>query len=145
MDNFELNIVAQSQDSLRLAMGIVLGEDHRSPVIRSYQLVEFRKTEKPWEPNVPSDVVGKTGLVFLFLKQEKVVENGPVNLPFMLDAEGAVDFASRWLKEQDYGQTPGHDGSVRKGWRLFTLRHGGYIGLDSAVCAIVPIWACYGK
>jgi hypothetical protein len=79
------------------------------------------------------------------MKVEKPENNGPVNLPFKLDIEGASDFAWRWLAEQDYGKKPDHDGDNNKGWRIWTGGWG-HVGNDHyAVCAILPEWAMYGK
>jgi hypothetical protein len=68
-----------------------------------------------------------------------------VALPFTLDAAGAADFASRWLAEVDYGNEPDHDGDNGKGWTVYNEAWGHVDGHYSAIIAIAPTWAMYGK
>jgi hypothetical protein len=66
-------------------------------------------------------------------------------LPFTLDAAGAADFAARWLAEADYGKQPDHDGDNGRGWRLYNESWGHVDGHFSAIIAVAPNWAMYGK
>jgi hypothetical protein len=84
------------------------------------------------------------GLVFFWapnLSSNKDI----VKLPFKLDAEGAADFARRWLAEQDYGRDPGHDGDNGKGFRIYCESWGRIADLSGSFVAIQPEWAWYGK
>lgn len=67
-------------------------------------------------------------------------------MPFKLDAEGAADFALRWLDEAEYPREPDTDGSTEKGWRV----HNGQWGHPhsdnwSSFVAVKPDWIVYGK
>lgn len=67
-------------------------------------------------------------------------------LPFKLDAEGAADFALRWLNgAAEYGAEPDHDGDNEKGWRLYNEDWGHVDGDWQALIAVAPNWAMYGK
>lgn len=69
-----------------------------------------------------------------------------VPLPFKLDADGAADFAERWLSEQSYGKQPDHDGDNGRGWRIYNEAwaqvqpYGPY-----GFVAVKPCWMMYGK
>ena len=85
----------------------------------------------------------KKGLVFVWAATDG--NKGVITLPFKLDAEGAADFAKRWLAEQCYGQEPDHDGDNGKGWRLYNESWGRVEGYTYGFVAVQPAWAMYGK
>jgi len=68
-----------------------------------------------------------------------------VAFPFVMDAVGAADFARRWLSQVDYGREPDHDGDNAKGWKLYNEEWGRVDSDSSAVIAVAPVWAMYGK
>jgi len=72
-------------------------------------------------------------------------DRGTSLLPFPLDEQGAEFWIQEWLKHQDYGREPDHDGDNGKGWRAFCTSWG-YVGSRHyAFLAVQPEWACYGK
>lgn len=83
-------------------------------------------------------VITSDGLTFLWNVQP--VKNA-ILLPFKMDSTAAVDFAQRWLEEQEPQEpSPLHDGHNGKGWRCYAVE-----GLSYAVCTVQPVWALYGK
>ena len=119
MDNFHIDIT--SEGSINAAMRIAFsGRSHKA----SFYKVSATK-----------------GLVFGWSDS---MRDG-IKLPFSLDADGAADFATRWLAEQDYGKEPDHDGDNGKGWRLYNESWGHVDDDWAAFVAVKPAWAMYGK
>lgn len=118
MDNFHIDLA--SEGSLAPAMKIAF---------RNYKSIAYN--------------VGSKGLVFFWYVE--ITSPPLIELPFKLDSDGAADFATRWLAEQDYGREPGHDGDNVKGWRLYTEGWGGVASWNGSIVAVKPAWACYGK
>lgn len=142
MDNFKIDITAEGRSSLQKALEIAFAHNAPGKKVDSYQVLKLEST--PYN-SIPESLNGRTALVLRWIKEEKLKVDGPVNLPFKLDTEGATDFAFRWLAEQEYEREPDHDGSNGKGWRIWTGGWG-HVGDDRyAVCAIMPEWAMYGK
>lgn len=142
MDNFKIDITAEGKTSLHKAIEIVFAHNAPGGKVESYQVVQLQSC--PYT-GIPESLNGKTALVLRWTKADQMKPDGPVNLLTKLDVAGAVDLASRWLAEQDYGRQPDHDGDNGKGWRVFT-GNWGHVGNDHyAVCAILPEWAMYGK
>lgn len=65
--------------------------------------------------------------------------------PSPIDAEAAVALITGWLKEQDYGPQPDHDGDNHKGCRVYNEDWGHVDGDWSAFAAIEPEWLMFGK
>lgn len=82
------------------------------------------------------------GLVLLWHADRQA---GETKFPFKMDAEGAADFARRWLAEQDYGRQPDHDGDNGKGWRLYNEAWSHVGGYSYGFVAVKPAWIMYGK
>lgn len=141
MDNFKIDITAKGEASLLKAIEIAFAHNGGGKV-ESYQVITVESSDYN---GLPKELNGKTALVMRWTKDDKLTVNGPVALPFKLDAAGAADFANRWLNEQDFGREPDMDGSVKKGWRLFTGAWGHVCGDQYSVFAVAPAWAMYGK
>jgi len=154
MDNFAFNVTAEGQGALKAAITLAFeiarcqgtnphggkrGATHYA--VRSAS--EGEKAENGgW-------AYGKAPrplrLVFFNHYELKPVGGDKITLPFKMDADGAADFARRWLEEADYGREPDHDGDNGKGWRLYNEAWG-HIDEDRyAVIAVAPAWAMYGK
>lgn len=142
MDNFKIDVTAEGESSLLKAIEIAFTHNAPGNKVESYHVTPLKHTSYD---SIPEDLDGDLALVFRWIKVEKFVEDGPINLPFKLDAAGAADFAVRWLKEQDYGREYDHDGHNNRGWRMITGDWGHVGGDQYAICAIVPCWAMYGK
>lgn len=123
MDNLHIDVTSEGNDSLRLVM-----------------MLAFRRNTKATHYAVTE----KHGLL-LFWMNPGQTSLEVKSLPFKLDAEGAADFAQRWLAEADYGKEPDHDGSNGRGWRISTDNWGRGGGYDYGIVAIQPAWAMYGK
>lgn len=119
MDNFKINVVSEGKDDLVLAFKIAFR--HKKDSIVGYRVCPDK------------------GLIFYrYASQRPQV----VHLPFTLDAEGAADFAARWLEQASYGPEPDHDGDNGKGWRLYW---GQVASENETMVAVKPNWAMYGK
>lgn len=142
MDNFSIDVIAEGQETLLKAIEIAFAHNAPGNRVESYHITKLVSDEYN---GLPKSVDGRTAIILRWTKAEKLSEDGPLNLPFKLDAKGAADFAQRWLTEQDFGREPDHDGHNKKGWRVIT-GNWGFVGNDrQAVCAVLPWWAAYGK
>lgn len=108
MDNFSFDMICNGQVRLTMAMRIMFfTEDSRPRPRRAthYQITQERglvfcdhsfelsgdPKAAPYKDKIPTDLVA---------------------LPFKLDADGAADFAWRWLAECGYPKEPDTDGSI---------------------------------
>lgn len=74
---------------------------------------------------------------------EKMKDSQP--LIHTLTAESSVALIEGWLRDQQYGSQPDHDGDNGRGWRVYN-ESWGHVGHDRyAFVAIEPAWAMYGK
>jgi hypothetical protein len=73
------------------------------------------------------------------------MEEPAIALPAPMTAEDAEPFVRAWLKEQDYGPQPDHDGDNGKGWRVYNESWSMVAGKHRAFVAIEPCWIMYGK
>lgn len=123
MDNFKIDVVWEGTDRFRALLSMVLSK-HKS---KNGKFEHYCIDEKH-------------GLV-LFWTDSKWAEK----LPYPMDHDALVSFATNWLKNADYGRQPDHDGDNGKGWRIYT-GDWGHVNSDWAtICAIQPVWAMYGK
>lgn len=120
-DNAEIKIVDEGLDNLTLAFQIA-----------------FCKYSKGAE----GYSVGKNELVFYWTNPK--VETF-TKLPFKMDYKKAAQFAFDWLEQVDYPKEPNHDGSNGKGWVVYRDYCGHVNGHWSAIVAVKPNWAMYGK
>lgn len=144
MDNFNISIT--SEGSLVSAMRIAFGAHRKSVGYAIRPMVEGEKYVAPSGAH-PHQMGWKTEpkslrLVFYWAKIDRL---DFVEFPFEYDADGAADFADRWLKSVDYGKQPDHDGDNGKGWKLYNEGWGHVDGHWQAFVAVSPRWAMYGK
>lgn len=167
MDNFNINITCEGDELLAQTIALVFAArgldrtpqgarpDYKRPGATHYAVrpvVEGARQEMPdgfnglapWKFGLEPK---PHRLVFYDNRysSEKPEGGDQVALPFTLDAEGAADFARRWLAEADYGSQPDHDGDNGRGWRVYNEGWGHVDGHRSAIVAITPVWAMYGK
>lgn len=83
------------------------------------------------------------GLVFRW--HDGSSSRSSTKFPTPVNAEAACDFAWGWLRTQDYGKQPDHDGDNGKGWRIYNESWGHVASDHYAFIAIQPAWAMYGK
>lgn len=154
MDNFNLDVTSEGRRHLELALGLAFGSHQKAT---HYAVREATEGERETVPDyIPEDKrkfhrpgwkYGREPKPRRLVFYWSATENKPdlVALPFTLDAAGAVDFATRWLAEQDYGRQPDHDGDNGRGWRVYNEAWGHVDGDWGAFVAISPAWAMYGK
>lgn len=169
MDNFSFNMTCEGDKMLAHAIEIVwrargihetpkhARPDYKKPGATHYAIrpaFAGEREERPegadkfYRPNWKYGKEPKSlRLVFYDnrYKSGSLEGNDQVALPFTLDAAGAADFASRWLAEADYGSQPDHDGDNGKGWCIYNEAWGHVDSHYSAIIAIAPSWAMYGK
>lgn len=126
MDNRQIDLHLNGKKDFDLAMQLACS-DHKSVKGWSiYQKEKFRHLVLHW--CVPDG-------------------NTKINqFPFEMNTEQAISFAWGWLEKEPiaYSQ-PDHDGDNDRGFHIFN-ESWGYVNSDwSALIAIKPIWAMYGK
>lgn len=148
MDNFHIDVTCEGARTLRLVMDLAFTQHSRVThyAIRAAEEGEFYDLPDGMEVKFPLSLqIRKRAkpprLVFMWTDGGR----DAVKLPFSLDAEGATDFACRWLAEQDYGREPDHDGDNGKGWRAYCEGWGHVDGEYQGFLAITPEYAMYGK
>lgn len=142
MDNFAFNMICTGKTTLADAIALAFaGAGHKAAVgyviragHKAFTHEAYRHLDKPKRPD---------RIIFLWSDYEK--KEGYVAFPFKMDAFGCADFAARWLDECAYGREPDHDGDNEKGWRVYNESWGHVEDLHSAIIAVAPAWACYGK
>lgn len=124
MDNFAISVTSEGLIPLELAMEIAFS-NHGCKAI-AYKATKDRFTLY-WIASAESD--------------KEVIK-----LPVKMDSKACASIVSQWLGEEaEYGKQPDHDGDNGKGWKVFTTAWGMVDGDYRAICAIVPVWAMYGK
>jgi hypothetical protein len=150
MDNFHVDITAEGDATLVAAMKLAFRPHSKAVGYAVRSAFAGEREDMPegapkWHR--PDWKYGKRPkplrLVFFWSDYEKRADMVP--FPFKQDAEGAAEFARRWLAEADYGSEPDHDGDNGKGWRLYNEAWGHVDSDHSAFVAVAPEWAMYGK
>lgn len=136
MNNFKIDVVCVGTASLRLAVDLAFTQHNK---VTHYAIREAEPAVT--EPEYSKRAAKPKRLVFMWTGDGR----DAVKLPFTLDAEGATDFARRWLEEQDYGREPDHDGDNGKGWRAYCEGWGHVDNEYQGFLAIAPAWDMYGK
>jgi hypothetical protein len=132
MDNFHIDVTSVGETSLLKALELAFAH-HRQATHYAVRDAEPATERVPYKPR---------RLVFLWTAATQL---GTQELPFKLDAAGAVEFARRWLNEQDFGREPDHDGDNKRGWRVYNEAWGRVDNQYQGFIAIAPAWAMYGK
>lgn len=135
MDNFSINLTAESKETLLEVLKIVF--KHNCPSGKAKFWTEKKiETNPEW---IGTDI--NRNVLILLWHEEK----GSVKLPSPIDAAGSCELAWNWLMEQDYGPEPDQDGDNEKGFRVYCNHWGHVEGYHYAIIGIVPAWAMYGK
>ena len=119
MDNFHIDIT--SDTNLKLALQLVL--DRHIP--EGYKILKDKGLVFYWAEPYPIESYNK--------------------FPFKPSLEYILEFINLWLKEQNYGSQPDHDGDNDKGWRIYNESWGHVNSEWQAFFAVQPVWAMYGK
>lgn len=92
---------------------------------------------------VDKRVSGPDRLIFFWTEPEA---NERINVfPGSADAKLLSAIIQSWLDEVPYGGQPDHDGSNKKGFRLYNEAWGHIGSHREAFLAVEPAWALYGK
>lgn len=127
-DNFHIDITSGSKEHFDMAMNIAFSncpgkKAYRYSIDDQYGLVLYWAT----------DSISDSGL------------NKSHPLPYPMAVEEAINFVWGWLKSAPYGEEPDHDGSNKKGWRVYNESWGHAGGSHYGFVAIQPEWLMYGK
>lgn len=90
---------------------------------------------KAWKPRTPA------GRLVLFWSPYDLA----TLLPSPVGPDDALTLVTAWLREADYGPEPQHDGSNRKGCRVWNESFGYIDGQYQAFVAIEPVWLEFHK
>lgn len=123
MDNFEMRVLSMVKTHFEMALRMAFD------AAPGKKATHYRVTKKH-------------GFIFCWHESEhKDVQP----LPYEMGFAEAVPFAWGWLKKQDYGREPDHDGSNQKGFLIYNEDWGHVDGDSYAFIAIKPEWAMQGK
>ncbi len=143
MDNFSIDITAEGDSSLAAAIGLAFSHHAPGKKAEAYRIVNTLDRD----PSSPTGLTqnpkhGWPCLVLYWTKTGKEVV--PFAYPMTLDE--TLTFVRGWLRNTPPpGPQPDHDGDNGHGWRVFNENWGHILGEFSAICAIQPRWAMYGK
>jgi hypothetical protein len=142
MDNFHIDITGEGEKSLRKAIKIAFAHNAAGHTALSYEIKTMVGAEFD---EVLDSLASRTAFVFRWVGRTDKDPDTVSNFPFRIDADGAADFAIRWLEQAEFGKEPDQDGDNYRGWRIYTGAWG-HVGSDNyAICAVFPAWAMYGK
>jgi len=140
MDNFCIHVICKGDEALKHAFNLAFSK-HKNAAFYAIRPAETAVNNADVaQSNRPTKSLR---LIFFWCKQEGVKDLVP--FPFKMDAAACAEFASRWLAEADYGPEPDHDGSNGRGWRLYNESWGHIDEEYSAIIAVAPNWAWFGK
>lgn len=121
MDNRIISIQSEGREDFDLAFELIFG-DHRA----THYLEDPAK-----------------GFILLWHEQPSATK-----LPYSLDWRASASLIWGWLSERkdtDYRERLDHDGSNGHGFRVYNEAWGRVAGYPYSICAVLPVWAWYGK
>ena len=148
MDNQTIDMVSVGDDVLTAAMALIWNNAPGGKATH-YKIAKYKDRTSYFGANGETsghmqemvlDDTGKDTLILLWHE-----ENGALPLPFPLELDGAAQFVVSWLKTIEYPDADGFDGTIKKGWRLFTESWGHVAGHRYAIVGVQPELALYGK
>lgn len=163
MDNFIIDIVGEGDETLAKSLEIAFALNAPGDRITHYNVVRLgfetcyfankaadhlpeNLTEAPGLhvhhfSNYKQDDKGHLTLILLWSESK-----GAVPLPYPMKIADAIPFVKGWLANAgDSGEKPDIDGSLGKGWRVFTEDWGHVAGCSCAVVGVQSQWTMYGK
>ena len=145
MDNFNMQLTAETQESLRNAINIAFAHNTPGKTVKSYYVTQLQ--EKSYEfVKLPDAMLCAPVLVLRWTDAGAYKDdNRPQVLPFNMDAEATTMFVWKWLGQCEYPSEPDHDGDNKKGWFIYADYWGNVANDHYTICAIAPVWAMYGK
>lgn len=136
MDNRIISVQAVGREQFDLAFQLMFTTEWKEQKATDY----FEHPEK--------------GLIFFWHADNFCLTKGSweksptIKLLTPMDWKRAADLAWDWLQGKDDKEYQGwsdHDGSNGKGFRIYNEDWGHVGGSHYAICAVLPIWAWYGK
>lgn len=125
-------------------VGIDLGLSLEVAFSDRHKAVGWAEMDTPDKPTGPGGVWGANRAskrLVLFWTPDEVM----TPLPAPLGIDDCIPFVTAWLNGADYGREPDHDGSNRKGWRVYNEEWGHVAGRWQAFAAVEPVWLLIGK
>ena len=163
MDNFEIDVVGEGDESLRKALEIAFTHNGPGSEANFYKVVRL-KVETAYYANEVMGILTENlaqAPGYHVHHIDKVTERGDGHLtlillwaddghanplPFPMSVDDAFAFVKGWLaKAGDPGPRPDIDGSLEKGWRIFTEAWGHVAGCGYSIAGIQSRYAMYGK
>jgi hypothetical protein len=126
MDNFKVEVISYGDDHLEAAICICLDE---------------KDTVDAWSIN--PECPDKLWLFQWVLEGYKKHEFN--RFPCPMDRRAVIEFVKGWLRGQDYGGKPDHDGSNSKGFLLTNGSERGWTSNYGVILTVEPCWAMHGK
>lgn len=141
MDNNRLIVVSKTRKDFELAMELAFRHGFSA---RGWWIYKF-DPNKPYNDFDPTHLLGVASDTFLVLSAWDHSNPNFHPFPLDIDCDSAIDFAWKWLEQQEYLNEPDHDGGNSKGFVMFNETWGNVDHDHSAICAIGPAWAMHGK
>lgn len=158
MDNFFLDVIGEGDKQLKTALSLAL-RDHLAttvsiaPCVHDIVYHYQDGNDEPISHTMKIQIDRMIGVDTMFVFWGKCNEirlphdfgGEMTGLPFELDEEALFYFVKGWLTKAKIPPAPRFDGSVERGWRVFTDQSGGILHSPYGLMAIQPAWALFGK
>ncbi len=163
MDNFTIDITGEGDETLTKALEIAFAHNAPGGKATHYSVVKLAPRTRYYANKVmdhlPENLKEATGLHVHHFTDYTQSDNGHVTLmllwseskgavalPYPMKITDAVPFVKGWLANAgDPGKEPDIDGSLGRGWRVFTEEWGHVAGCSYAVVGVQAHYAMYGK
>lgn len=163
MDNFTIDITAEGNEALTKALEIAFAHNAPGGKATHYSVVKLTPQTRYYANKVmdhlPENLKDAPGLHIHHCSDYKQDDKGhltlmllwseskgSVPLPYPMKIADAVPFVKGWLiNAGDPGEEPDIDGSLDRGWRVFTEAWGHVAGCSCAVVGVQARYAMYGK
>lgn len=149
MDNRSINVVAEGDEALELAIRLIWSNQagHKAT---HYKIEKLRQETRYYgrpDPSWHDDVFvkdDKEGIPTLVLLWKADPSSQP--LPYPIGLEEAINFIKGWLSQVEYPVSPAEDDiSVDQAWRVFGDEFRKVAGINYGIIGVQPVWALYGR
>jgi len=163
MDNFTIDITSEGDETLTKALEIAFAHNAPGAKATHYSVVKLAQETSYYANkaigNLSENLKEIPGMHIHHFEKYKQDDNGhltlillwsesngAVALPYPMKITDAIPFVKGWLENAgDPGKEPDMDGSLDKGWRVFTGAWGHVAGCSCAVVGVQACYAMYGK
>ena len=147
MDNFSVDITSDKKVHLELAFRMAWS-NVPSHIATHFRIVNIKKHTRCYGSgdnlthfsDFEEDPDGLPTLIFFWRE-----EVGSMQLDQPLNHIQSTIHALKWLSKANYPKEPDHDGTNKRGWRVFNGNWGGVMRSSCSIIAIQPEWLMYGK